>query len=1079
TFKNPHGFCKRQFVLLYYILFHFRLYYKQIDIHVESIRAGRNYGALFDGQDTESTRESRSKDLLAKLQEQVRAREKQNISIKPEKDGEHQPDEVHKTVNEEQKETEGIQRKKKKRKEKSDGAQSKSKKKKNVEAESCEDSSVRAGDDTAAELKIEEVAETPEETKEAPLDSEELNSIPKSSFHILQGSKQKKVQKVKRVLPQWLAQPDVIQRDVKSNLVPINEVPGICPALLNKLQSNGIQSFFPVQAEVIPALLESMGSGLLVGPGGYRPRDVCVSAPTGSGKTLAFALSKRVVREIRALVVLPTKELAQQTLLLIINQVAKVFCTYTEGTGLRIVTITGKKPFAAEEMMLTKTRGGVRTSLADIVVATPGRLVDHINQNSSFSLRHLRFLIIDEADRMVDHIHQFWLSEVTKAVYRSPGGSQAALFTRARPGPITVASLSRPQMPLQKLLFSATLTKNPEKLQLLDLHQPRLFSSTHHSTASQDTFHFPQGLSEYYVPCSLNKKPLIILHFLLQLKFSPLLCFTNSRQVAHRLYLLVKLFGGVEVAEFSSQLSPSERQKTLTDFERGKIKMLISTDAAARGIDVTGVKCVVNYDAPQYIRTYIHRQVEPSKCESRAQVCSFMSVFLFACRVGRTARAGHAGLAFTFLLDVQVKRFVRMVLGAGSPGIQKKTVLPSSLRGMESSYEQTLAELEMVIKSMMVALGNSRRGGRSPSLLMAALIISILLLGFNYWVSSSRNIQLQGKILELEDRVRQVSVEREREQQSKRRAEEETHRQSEHLEMMEETHQRQQQSALNSWKQEKEILELNISSSAKAVQEIKNRMKSLLEDVKTKQSELKLCQSNMDALRKQSSSDVTRFNQQMEALKEECSIKIASDKQEAAQNVDAATQKVSVSKAKSDAPSRNHSSANVPEPVNKKLVVEGSRNEDQLQINEFTKEKIPKDAMVSQGPSLSTAKPTNKNETHDRSAKEDTKEDALNDADADIVLEETEDLETKQIDLAIAEENQENANAAKQEEDAAVGKEDAIMYNNEGEIEKQLSKIKDESRGAGLDLDDLANYNGDDDNQPEAENEKQAELAGM
>lgn len=129
-------------------------------------------------------------------------------------------------------------------------------------------------------------------------------------------------------------------------------------------------------------------------------------------------------------------------------------------------------------------------------------------------------------------------------------------------------SLSPPQIPLQKLLFSATLTQNPEKLQLLDLHQPRLFSSTHtfsETPQSQDTFNFPQGLSvsltsfpkfcnqthwyssplhtfniweclmqEYYVSCNQSNKPLIILHFLLRLKFSPALCFTNSREGAHR-----------------------------------------------------------------------------------------------------------------------------------------------------------------------------------------------------------------------------------------------------------------------------------------------------------------------------------------------------------------------------------------------------------------------------------------------------------------------------------------------------------------------------------------------------------------
>lgn len=122
------------------------------------------------------------------------------------------------------------------------------------------------------------------------------------------------------MLPKWLAEPHMIKRDIKSNLIPLSDVPGICPLLQKKLQAKGIQSFFPgqrhgyiqeltidvvfsclfhispllsshpVQAEVIPAVLESVNSGLLIGRGGYRPRDICVSAPTGSGKTLVFVI---------------------------------------------------------------------------------------------------------------------------------------------------------------------------------------------------------------------------------------------------------------------------------------------------------------------------------------------------------------------------------------------------------------------------------------------------------------------------------------------------------------------------------------------------------------------------------------------------------------------------------------------------------------------------------------------------------------------------------------------------------------------------------------------------------------------
>ncbi|XP_053480367.1 ATP-dependent RNA helicase DDX51 isoform X1 [Ictalurus furcatus] len=651
---------------------------------------------LGEEEESKSNDESRSKVLLNKLQERAKAREQLSRATKKESDVQDsktsERSRVGKTKrNLEWQEKEKKQPKKKRKesvREQDDGdvdvddtpveqadlgtseQSGRKKKKKDKKGSATQEEKQHTESTGAVDEPESQTAADAQPESQTTADAQPERSNTSSSFLVLGGFENKTVPKVQRVLPKWLAEPDMIQRDVKSNLIPLGDMPGICPLLRKKLETNGIQNFFPVQAEVIPAVLESVNSGLLIGQGGYRPRDICVSAPTGSGKTLAFvipvvqALMTRVVCEVRALVVLPTKELAQQ--------VYKVFYHYAEGTGLKVVLAAGKKPFAVEQATLLEVRGGVSRSLADIVVATPGRLVDHINKTQGFGLQHLRFLIIDEADRMIDSMQQAWLSQVTKAVYKSGCGSGVSLFRRVEPGPITVASLSPPQMPLQKLLFSATLTQNPEKLQQLGLHQPRLFSSTHSST-SEEKFNFPQGLTEYYVCCTLSKKPLLILHFLLRLKFYPVLCFTNSREAAHRLFLLVKLYGGVEVAEFSSRLGPSERQKTLKNFEKGKIQLLISTDAAARGIDIKGVKCVINYDAPQYIRTYIHR-------------------------VGRTARAGKAGVAFTFVLGVQVERFVKMVQDGGSPGLQKQTIKPESLRGMESRYEDVLVELGRVIK---------------------------------------------------------------------------------------------------------------------------------------------------------------------------------------------------------------------------------------------------------------------------------------------------------------------------------------------------------------------------------------------
>ncbi|NXS65126.1 DDX51 helicase, partial [Pandion haliaetus] len=487
---------------------------------------------------------------------------------------------------------------------------------------------------------------------------------------------------VQPFLPQWLAQPKLVQKHIKDNLVPIGDVPGIHPRLLKKLQMNGIESFFPVQAEVIPAILQSASNGYLVGQGGYRPKDICVSAPTGSGKTLSFVipivqvLLDRVVCQVRALVVLPTKELAQQ--------VSKVFNIYTDGTGLKVVLITGQKSFAKEQEMLVQKKVTGYCSLADIIVATPGRLTDHISQTTGFNLTQLRFLIVDEADRMIDDMHQNCLNQIVKAAFQVENDSGSnMLFQRTKPGPVTAASSCYPQIPLQKLLFSATLTQDPEKLQQLGLFQPRLFTSVSSekktfgvgTETEQDTkkYTLPEGLSQCYVPCDLNSKPLLLLHFMLTMKFTRVLCFTNSREASHRLFLLVQAFGGVAVAEFSSRLPPNERQRTMKEFEQGKIQLLISTDATARGIDVKEVNYVINYDAPQFIRTYIHR-------------------------VGRTARAGKVGVAFSLVLRIQERRFLRMLKDAGIQDIKKHPVKGNSLKPLVQQYEEALCKLEKTVK---------------------------------------------------------------------------------------------------------------------------------------------------------------------------------------------------------------------------------------------------------------------------------------------------------------------------------------------------------------------------------------------
>ncbi|KAL1768838.1 ATP-dependent RNA helicase DDX51 [Sigmodon hispidus] len=541
-------------------------------------------------------------------------------------------------------------------------------------------------------LKVEDNADA-ERGEEAP---EELNAgsensderapeeVPRSTTPglVLGDFAKRKTPKVQPFLPAWLAKPSCVKKSVTEDLTPIEDIPEVHPDLQKQLRANGISSYFPVQAAVIPALLESADNGFLVGRGGYQPSDLCVSAPTGSGKTLAFvipvvqALLNRVVCHIRALVVLPTKELAQQ--------VSKVFNIYTDTTPLRVALVTGQKSLAKEqESLVQKTVDGYRC-LADIVVATPGRLVDHIDQTPGFSLQQLRFLIIDEADRMIDSMHQSWLPRVVAAAFYNEGPSgSCALLQRTQSQAVTTASTCSPQMPLQKLLFSATLTQNPEKLQRLGLYQPKLFSTGLGQRGPKDTvevdeklqgkYTFPVGLTHHYIPCRLISKPLIVLHLVLGMNFSRALCFTNSRENSHRLFLLAQAFGGVSVAEFSSRYGPGQRKKILKQFEQGKIQLLISTDATARGIDVQGVELVINYDAPQYLRTYVHR-------------------------VGRTARAGKTGQAFTLLLKVQERKFLQMVSEAGVPELSCHEIPRELLQPLVSRYEKALSQLEKTVK---------------------------------------------------------------------------------------------------------------------------------------------------------------------------------------------------------------------------------------------------------------------------------------------------------------------------------------------------------------------------------------------
>lgn len=463
-------------------------------------------------------------------------------------------------------------------------------------------------------------------------------------------------QKVQRTLPHWLAHPTVIGRDLMADGTPVDSLPGLDPSLKDLLKLQKVQQLFPVQRAVIPEILA--GAGTLACR--FRPRDLCVSAPTGSGKTLAYvlplvqALRSRTVPRIRALILLPVQELA--------TQVFHVFQTYCRGTPLRVGKAVGHSTLQKEQTALVAHHLDRHHSLVDILVATPGRLADHLRMTRGLDLSALRYLVLDEADRMLAAEGGDWVAHVQRAI----SDHQA----------VSRAGQSLPQAHLQRLLFSATLSSDPEQLQHVTLHHPKLFTVAA-PAAGQDKsaavvigqFVRPSELKEEYVMVEEEVKPLALHHLLVSGEGRHrVLVFTNSVHATHKLALLLAaLSRGSErvVAEFSSKRD--KRQQIVSQFASGKIDVLVSSDAMARGLDIPNIDHVVSYDVTA-TTTYVHR-------------------------IGRTARAGRPGTALSIVTKSSIGEF-RKALSGGGEGASQLSLAPEELEPYEQQYIDALASLK-------------------------------------------------------------------------------------------------------------------------------------------------------------------------------------------------------------------------------------------------------------------------------------------------------------------------------------------------------------------------------------------------
>ncbi len=491
---------------------------------------------------------------------------------------------------------------------------------------------------------------------------------------------------------------DEIQRALHMSRLPIEEAArrwGLAPFLVSNLKEEGHSHFFPIQALVIPDVIIAEDYEM-------RARDVCVAAPTGSGKTLAFvlpvlnALAKRHVRRLRALIVLPSRDLAKQ--------VHQVFERYAQGSDLKIGLSIGQSDFCTEQKQLllgdddnkssTKHLAHLRhlldpgnlqlaldacreqlefggsippipqsgISAVDVLVCTPGRLVDHCDNTPGFTLQHLRFLVIDEADRLLSQSYHGWIARVfdsaqaaARDIERKATKDSSTLIAdpitwRLPDGAVSTVgnyrnTLCRP-VQLRKLLYSATLTKDPQKLAALKLVNPKHFNA-HHLTehgrhVSSALYSMPERLHEYTVECTAGQKPLVLLSLLFERvqqidqqesHKSIVVVFTSSLDSTHRLARLLQLLWkassvnhGEPPIEFSSSLNQHQRSafmKRCND-PHDPVSVVICSDGMSRGMDIGFVSTVINYDIPGFAKTYVHR-------------------------CGRTARAGKHGEAISLL----------------------------------------------------------------------------------------------------------------------------------------------------------------------------------------------------------------------------------------------------------------------------------------------------------------------------------------------------------------------------------------------------------------------------------------------
>lgn len=367
---------------------------------------------------------------------------------------------------------------------------------------------------------------------------------------------------------------------------------GLSEPILRAVTAEGYDTPTPIQSEAIPHVLAG--------------RDLLGCAQTGTGKTAAFALPilHRLThagnppsgsgRKIRVLVLSPTRELAAQ--------IGESFASYGRNLPLKHAVIFGG---VNQYSQVKALKHGV-----DVVIATPGRLLDLLNQGY-VHLEHLEVLVLDEADRMLD---LGFLPDVKKIVTRVPKERQTLFFSATMPGDIRQLANSILRDPVSVQV--AAVSKTADKIE-------------------QSVYHVAK-----------KDKAILLIHCLNDLPVTRALVFTRTKRGADRVTRELNK-AGLRAAAIHGDKTQANRERALFNFKANRMPILVATDIAARGIDVDGISHVFNYDIPNVAETYVHR-------------------------IGRTARAGASGVAIAFCDPEErgdlkeIERLIRMSITVGT-----------------------------------------------------------------------------------------------------------------------------------------------------------------------------------------------------------------------------------------------------------------------------------------------------------------------------------------------------------------------------------------------------------------------------